>query len=109
MCSANEAQGGEGMKLTIERVSYPPQKVKTMRAHETALEESSTLGTDHSEMKIATNCPQSRMVTHPLPTWFFENMACTAAFVNSQQSWLFGRKNATAFFSERQISETAMA
>lgn len=83
------------MKLAAERVSSRLQKVKTKTACKTALEESSKLGTDHSEMKIVTNCSQHRMVTRPVPRVVFKNTACTAAFVNSKQARLFGRINTT--------------
>lgn len=57
---------GEGMNLASRL-----QKVKTKTAYKTALEESSKLGTDYSEMKIVINCSQRRMVSHPLPKCFF--------------------------------------
>lgn len=97
------------MKLRAERVSSSLQELKTKTTCKVALEESSTLGTDCSEMKIVANCSHCRMVTHPLPLVIFKNMACTAALVNSKQSWLPGRKNTPAFISQRQISDTATA
>lgn len=69
---SKQSKQGEGMKLAAQRVSLELQKVKTKPAHKRALKESWKLGTDHSEMKIVTNCSQRRMVTHPLPPWLLK-------------------------------------
>lgn len=95
------------MKLAAECVSSRLQMVKTKPAFKRALKESRKLGMDHSAMKIVTNTAQDGYPSSPPVV--FKNIACTAAFVNSKQSWLFGRKNPTVSISRRQISETATA